>query len=55
LRDLTGDIITIYNALGEIVHRSTIQNDWARIDLTNQAAGIYLANINGNTVRLIKE
>lgn len=55
LRDLTGDVITIYNALGEIVHRSTIQNDWTRIDLTNQAAGIYLANINGNTVRLIKE
>lgn len=55
LSDLTGEIITIYSVLGEIVHRSTIQNDWARIDLTNHAAGVYLANINGNTIRLIKE
>jgi len=48
-------VITIYNSLGEIIYKDKTTNSQQQIDISKQAAGIYILQTQNTRVKLIKE
>lgn len=48
-------LITIYNNLGQLVYQQIIKNKATQVDLSQQAAGIYLVKCQNQSIKIIKE
>ncbi len=48
-------LITVYNSLGELILKENINATQHQIDLSKQAAGIYILQTQGKYIKLIKE
>lgn len=48
-------LVTVYNSLGEVVYNEKINSTQHQIDLSKQAAGIYILQTQGKYIKLIKE
>jgi len=48
-------LVTVYNSLGEIILKENVTATQHPIDLSKQAAGIYILHTQGKYIRLVKE
>lgn len=44
--DMNGATVEVFNLVGELIHRETMQSNTTRIDLTEQVAGMYVVKVN---------
>ena len=47
--------VTIYNMLGELVYSQTTKDNTTQIDVSQQAAGVYLVRVQSQIIKLIKQ
>jgi PKD repeat protein len=48
-------LISVYNAIGQLIHQQKTNNTFLQLDLSSQAAGIYVVQVQNKFLRIIKQ